>query len=68
MRASVAARIERLEAVQGQPPALVIQVSRTPEEAASFVMSQANLPESTRPRAVVHIREYPRALDLDSAP
>ena len=62
------ARIERLEAIHTKPPGLVIQVSRTPEEAARFTADLANLPEQDRPHAVVHIREYPRSSDPDSAP
>ena len=68
MRAAVVSRIERLEAVRGQAQAFLIQVSRTPEEAARFSASLANLAEVERPRALLHIREYPRALDPGSAP
>lgn len=67
MRASVVSRIERLEAAHIQPPGLVIQVSKTPEEAARFVDGLATLPEQDRPRTVVHIREYLRALEPGNA-
>lgn len=67
MRAAHKARIERLEAVQGQAVAFVLQVSETPAEAARFAAELDRLPEQYRPRQALHIHTWPRSQEPVSA-